>query len=135
MGEGLAKVLCLDLTVPPQRIVANSRLPRPAVLATPSQSVKLCFKPSTTGSLKDTFAQLKHGFFHQDKGKPPCTRQCSGVFHVRIPAFLPKRGTVSSGWERWLRLEVHWFGFGFGFGFRRSDCGFSMGKPKSAPNP
>ena len=25
------------------------------------------------------FAQLKHGFFHQNKGKPPFTRQCSGV--------------------------------------------------------
>ena len=25
------------------------------------------------------FAHLKHGFFHQNKGKPPFTRQCSGV--------------------------------------------------------
>ena len=37
------------------------------------------------GSLKDTFCpfeDLKHGFFHQNKVKPPFTRQCSGV---RIP--------------------------------------------------
>ena len=28
---------------------------------------------------------MKHGFFHPNKGKQPFTRQCSGVFHVRIP--------------------------------------------------
>ena len=39
------------------------------------------------GSLKNIFlAPLKHGFVHQNKGKPRYTRQCSGVFHVRIPA-------------------------------------------------
>ena len=32
------------------------------------------------GSLKDIhFAHVKHGFFHQTKGNPPYTRQCSGV--------------------------------------------------------
>ena len=32
------------------------------------------------GSLKDTFCNhWKHGFFHQNKGKPEFTRQCSGV--------------------------------------------------------
>ena len=32
------------------------------------------------GSLKDLhFAHLKHGFFHQNKWKPPFTGQCSGV--------------------------------------------------------
>ena len=32
------------------------------------------------GSLKEIhFAHLKYGFFHQSKGTPPFTRQCSGV--------------------------------------------------------
>ena len=32
------------------------------------------------GSLKDTCCNhLKHGFFHQNTGTPPFTRQCSGV--------------------------------------------------------
>ena len=36
---------------------------------------------SRQGSLKDTFCNhLKHGFFHQNKGTPPLTRQCSGVY-------------------------------------------------------
>ena len=35
---------------------------------------------TSQGPLKDLhFAHLKHGFFHQNKGKPPFTRQCSGV--------------------------------------------------------
>ena len=33
------------------------------------------------GSLKDTCCNhLKHGVFHQNKGTPPCTRPCSGVY-------------------------------------------------------
>ena len=38
------------------------------------------------GSLKDTCCNhLKHVLFQQNKGTPPFTRQCAGVFHVRIP--------------------------------------------------
>ena len=41
---------------------------------------RLCWKTINLlkqGSLKDT--HLKQVFFHQKKGKPPFTRQCSGV--------------------------------------------------------
>ena len=38
------------------------------------------------GSLKDTFGHLKHGFFQQNKGKPPFTRQCSGE-NCKDPCF------------------------------------------------
>ena len=37
-------------------------------------------------SLKYTFCNhLNRGFFHQNTGKPPFTRQCSGVYCIRIP--------------------------------------------------
>ena len=31
------------------------------------------------GSLKDTFCPFETWLFHQNKGNPPLTRQCSGV--------------------------------------------------------
>ena len=35
--------------------------------------------------------------FHQNKGRPPLTRQCSGVFHVRIHVFAAPWSVLVSG--------------------------------------
>ena len=50
-------------------------------------------------------------FQHQNAGTPPFTRQCSGVFHVRIPG----KGAIRSGWVLgWVLVWVGTFGVGFG---------------------
>ena len=46
------------------------------------------------------FAQLKHGFLRQNKGTPLCTRQCSGVSCIRIPAQCETQSFCSGIVER-----------------------------------
>ena len=52
------------------------------------------FYPKEQGSLKDTFCLFETWLFPTKcRGLPPLTRQCSGVFHIRIPKEA----------ERWLQ--------------------------------
>ena len=52
---------------------------------------------SQQGSSKDTCCTFETW---QNKGKPPFTRQCSGVFHVRIPVLRFGSVSIFSAWER-----------------------------------